>query len=620
MYIRRVSTGNKATGESYFSYRLVRSERVGGKVRQSTLLNLGRHFSVNAEHWPLLCTRIEEILTGQRVLLPMSMPAVIEEAAQHYAARLVVTRGEAPAVVERTASSPSPQPSPSSPSSNPPVYQEVEVDSLALLHPRSVGVEHVGLHVMAQVELIDKLAELGVNGTLRAAIVGNLIARMAQPASENATYEWLRRESALGELLDVDFETMPLMRLYRGSDALLRHREAIEHHLFERLSGLFGLETTVTLYDLTNTYFEGEAAGNELAKFGRSKEKRSDCRLVTLGLVLDGSGFVRRSQMFAGNAAEARTLEDMLTGLHAPPGALVIMDAGIATQANIEWLVAQGYRYLVVSRSRQRQFEGQDALTIETQSGQPLQLQRELSADGREVRLYCYSPAREQKERGMVGKFTQRFEAGLQKIVEGLHKPRAEKRLTFIQQRMGRLKERSRGSAQHYRIDLQTDETGETVTALTWQYCPVEGTQATHPGVYCLRSNALNWDAEQLWRTYSLLTDLEAVFRSLKDELGLRPIYHHRSDRTDGHLFITVLAYQLVHLIRTQLKARGIDDSWGTLRGKLTVQRRVTARFRQRDGFTLHVRKSTEAEPEARAIYDALGLDAAPGGTRKLIR
>ena len=140
-----------------------------------------------------------------------------------------------------------------------------------------------------------------------------------------------------------------------------------------------------------------------------------------------------------------------------------------------------------------------------------------------------------------------------------------------------------------------------------------------HPGVYCLRTNQFDWDEERLWRTYILLTDLESVFRSLKSELGLRPVYHHKEDRADGHLFITVLAYQCVQFLRMKLKAAGIHDSWATLREILSGQRRVTATFKQRDGRTLNVRKATVAEPALMAIYRAMDINPAPGGTRKLI-
>jgi transposase len=356
-----------------------------------------------------------------------------------------------------------------------------------------------------------------------------------------------------------------------------------------------------------------------MAVRGRSKEKRSDCPLVTLGLVLDGSGFVRRSQVFEGNAVEARTLETMLQGLQAPPGALVILDRGIATQANLAWLVQQGYRYLVAARDGARQFDPEQAVEIASARGDALRIQKVVSEDGQQVRLYCHSPGREQKETAITARFAERFEAGLKQLAEGLTKPRGEKRIDRLMERIGRLKEKSRGIGQHYQIQLEPDAEGKRAVSLSWSSQPVAGSMLTDPGVYCLATNETRWDEETLWRTYIQLSDLEAVFRSLKSELGLRPIYHSKEARTEGHLFITVLAYQCVQLLRTRLKAKGIHDSWASLRNLLSVQRRVTATFRQRDGRTLNVRKSTVAEPALLKIYQALGLNPSPGGTRKLI-
>jgi hypothetical protein len=217
----------------------------------------------------------------------------------------------------------------------------VKVDSFTLNRPRTVGVEAVALWAMRQVEFVGLLARLGLSGPHRAAVLGVIVGRLAAPGSELATQRWLRERSALGELLDVDFEAMSLMQLYRASDMLMRHRAVLEEALFTRLSDRFGLDWTVTLYDLTNTDCEGEAPLNSKARHGHAKEKRSDCPLLTLGLVLDGSGFVRRSQVFEGNVVEGTTLGTMLAGLGAPPGALVVMDRGIAAKDNVLWLRAR---------------------------------------------------------------------------------------------------------------------------------------------------------------------------------------------------------------------------------------------------------------------------------------
>jgi transposase len=601
MYIRQTKTRSSKTGEDYYTFRLVASERVGTKVRQRTLLNLGKNFSLPKEQWPQLCARIEQILSGQEAFLPES--TLIEAEAQRYVARLVVLSAPAAPVQESFEVD----------------YQEVDIASLELVRPRSVGVEHVGLAALSWLDFPLILESAGFNGVQRAAALGSIIGRMAAPGSELATRRWLTERSALGELLEADFEAMPLMRFYRVSDLLVRHRKVIEEALFTRLQNLFAIPETVTLYDLTNTYFEGEMAGNAKARRGRSKEKRNDCPLVTLGLVLDGSGFVRRSQMFEGNVSEGTTLEGMLQGLDAPPGALVIMDAGIATEANIAWLVEHHYRYLVVSRERIRQFDESQAVETTTASEQTIRVQRVFSEDSKEVRLYCHSQERQEKEMAMAEQFTQRFEEGLTKLAEGLQKPRNEKRPEKLLQRIGRLKAKSHGIGQHYKIELTLDDSGAKAVALTWERQPVDGTLLTHPGVYCLRTNELSWDEATLWRTYTMLTDLEAVFRSLKSELGLRPVYHHKEERTEGHLFITVLAYQAVQALRQKLKTEGIVDSWTTLRETFSVQQRVTATFKQRDGRTLHVRKATVAEPKLKRLYGALGLSAAPGGLQKLI-
>ena len=600
MFVRRTQTRRSDSGETYHTHRLVRSERVGGKVRQRTLLNLGRHFDIEREHWPFAVRprRRGAVRPGGAA---GGLPA--GGGARGAADRGATDRARGGAGGRRPARD----------------IQAVDVDSLELARPRGVGAERVGLWALEQAGLPALLRELGIGRALRAAALGSIVGRMAFPASERATMRWLRERSGLGELLDVDFETMGAMRLYRASDALMAHREAIESHLFDRAMGLFDLRPTVTLYDLTNTFFEGEAKGQPLARRGDSKEKRGDCPLLTLGLVLDAGGFVRRSRVFAGNVEEAETLAGMLEALSAPKGALVVMDRGVATEDSVAWLRAEGYRYVVVSRERRRRFDAAAAVPVETRSKQTVRLHKEVSEDSGETRLYCYSEERAKKERGIVERFAKRFEKELALLDEGLSRPRTRKRLEHVWRRIGRLSENSRGVAQHYDIRVAADAAGEKAVAVTWTRRAVEGSMATHPGVYCLRSSEADWDEETLWRTYVTLTDLEAVFRSLKSELGLRPIYHHKPLRAEGHLFITVVAYQLVQIVRKRLRERGEHASWTTLRRVLAGQRRVTATFRRADGRAPHVRKATRAEPRQLAIYAALGVDPSPGGVQKTI-
>ena len=609
MFIRCTATRNRKSGEAYFTHRLVETRRVGNAVKQRTLLNLGSHFDLPQAEWPVLAARIEQLLRGQAALLPSSLSEAVEILAQRFAAQLIARQ---PEVTEATTTGATLKEAALR-------FQEVDLSTLEQVRPRTVGVEHVALASMRQLGFAEKLAALGFNKPQIAAAVGNVIGRMAAPASELATYVWLQRTTALGELIGYDYEGMDLSRLYRSADQLLKHRDALESALFGAAKTLFRFSETITLFDLTNTYFEGIAAGIAKAKRGRSKEKRSDCPLVTLGLVLDVSGFPKRSRVFAGNVTEAKTLEEMLKALGAMPGATVVMDAGVASETNLVWLKLHGYEYVVVSRKPHRQFDPTHATEVQTAGEDTIQVQRVLDETTREILLYCYSPARAEKDRAIDTNQAQRFEAELQKLVAGLTKPRGTKDPAKIQQRIGRGKQKYARAAQHYAIDIALDSSGKRVTGINWTKKLKSGTAATHPGVYCIRTTLSAPTDAELWRIYSMLTNLEAVFRSLKTDLGLRPVHHQIERRVDAHLFISVLAYYFVHTIRLQLKAQGLNDSWQTLRKTLSNQMRITATLQRRDGRTVHVRKATRPEPAQQTIHSVLKLSANPGGTQQTV-
>jgi hypothetical protein len=260
MFIRRTAVKSRQTGEPYYTYRLVESVRTAKGVRQHTVLNLGRHFEVPRSQWGALAQRIEALLGGQLELIADGLDPRWEAMARQYAARIVSRRGEA---VEEKAEDAD--------------YQRVDLATLELVGPRSVGAEHVALAAAQQVGLEVKLAALGLNRHQVAAAMGLIVGRRVFPASELATHPWLQQRSALGELLGYDFGTLDLNRLYRASDRLLTHREALEAHLYGQERDLFALAETLTLYDLTNTFFEGTASANPKAQRGHSKEKRTDC-------------------------------------------------------------------------------------------------------------------------------------------------------------------------------------------------------------------------------------------------------------------------------------------------------------------------------------------------------
>ena len=606
MFIRATRTGTAKDGSPRLSHRLVENRREDGRVRQTTLLNLGRHFAIKRESWPLLCERIRELIDGQPSLGLEPLPPQIEAEARRIAARLVERQGG-----ETTGGD----------------WETVDVASACDMDGRSIGVEHAAWQALETLGLGALFEELGFNRRQRCCALGSIIARMAHPGSERETNRWLRSTSAVGEMLGFGFGSVSDMALYRASDRLLAHQGRIEDHVFGTVESLFGLKPTITLYDLTNTFYEGQASAQPKARRGHSKEGRTDAPLLTLGLVLDGSGFVRRSSVFAGNVTEARTLGAMLASLGAPRGGVVIMDRGIATKANLAWLRREGYRYLVVSRDATRIFDAtREATRVITATRQAVDVYAEEVAceeeDGtpyREVHLRCHSQAREAKEKGILERFQRRFEEGLKDLHEGLSKPRTRKGLEDVQRRIGRLEKANARVARHYEVTVTPDDEGRRAQAISWTLKPAEGSMMSHPGVYCLRSNILDLDAETLWRTYITLTDVEAVFRSLKSELGLRPIFHHKQHRADGHLFISVLAYQAVQVLRSAMKRTGASHSWSSIRHALRPLQRTTTTFTRKDGRTLHVRKTALADDQQAVLYHAMGIAPPPRNVRKTV-
>jgi transposase len=378
----------------------------------------------------------------------------------------------------------------------------------------------------------------------------------------------------------------------------------------------------VTFYDLTNTFFEG-ATGSSKAKRGRSKEKRSDCPLVTLALVLDAYGYVIRSDVFAGNVSEPSALETMLGKLQATDVGQVVMDRGVATASNIQWLNEHNYSYLVVNREQKINFNFDKATPFQTKNKNTVHFYKELNQDNTEARLYCYSENRGLKESSIWAKKAKAFEDALVKIDEGLQKIRCQKELSIINIRIGRLFEKNSGIAQHYTINILDNSSikkeGEPTlaTKINWTKKPVSGSMMEQPGVYCLKSNNINMSAEEMWLTYSKLTDIESVFRSLKSELGLRPIFHQKEERIESHLFITVLAYQCVQVIRQYLKSSGVDESWASIRNCLASHGRLTFILPGEEGSCEWIRKTLKPESWQSVIYRALRVTMRPGGIVK---
>jgi len=603
MFIRKVPHKNKKNRQAYHTYKLVESVRTERGPRQRVVLNLGTDFDLSQDQWKELADRIEVIITGQKTLVQYSKE--IQTLAERYAKK-IIRREAHPIPDEKTT----------------PEYMAIDVNSLDHENARSVGPEYLVYETIKLLKLDDQLKEIGFVPFDLALCLGILAGRLIAPGSERAAWHWLRKLSAWDELLGVDLSGLSLDRVYQVSDRLLKHKEALEEHLCRTEGELFALEEKIVLYDLTNTFFEGSGKFNQKARFGRSKDKRYDCPLVTLGLVLDMNGFPKRSRIFEGNVGEPKTLKKMIEGLGAkdrgnPLKPLIVLDAGIAAEENIKWLKQEGYPYIVVSRKRKKEIppnikmvsvkEDQETGMVYVRAGLA-----ENPATG-ERELYCHSVDKEKKEEGIKDLFQKRFETGLEKAQAALGRKNGTKRYEKVVERIGRLKEKFKRVSHRYQVLVEKE--GETAKNITWSLKPSEKTS----GVYCLRTDRQDWDEQQIWDTYTMLTDIEDAFRCMKSELGLRPIYHQKEKRCDGHIFITLLAYHILHTIRYQLRQKGIRFCWATIRKQLKMQVRITTAMKRQDGKMVRIRKTSKAETDHKAIYDALKLPYQPGKTVKTI-
>jgi len=326
--------------------------------------------------------------------------------------------------------------------------------------------------------------------------------------------------------------------------------------------------------------------------------------------------------VYEGNVSEPQTLSDMLSDLEKGKTAAerkptVVMDAGIATEDNIEWLRDRGYPYLVVSKKKHREFDQSLSVVVKDEDECTVRAQKVIDEATGEALLYCHSTLREKKEQAIGDRFVKRFEEALGKLNSGLGKKRCLKKYTKVMEKIGRLREKYSRVSRQFTISVEKDENSGNATQITWQQTQAPNTTDTYPGVYCLRASQTDWDEVTLWKTYTMLTDLEAVFRSLKSELGLRPVHHQIAERVSGHLFITVLAYHLVHTIRLRLKQKNNHSFWSTLRRQLSTHNRVTVSMLCKDGKTVHIRKSVRPDQKQQEIYKKLGLKSYPGNTVK---
>ena len=600
MFIRAVKKKNKNSSKIYYAHKLVDSVRTEKGPRQKVVLNLGS-LSLEQEKWKALANRIEEIIIGKQRLFQEDDE--IEHLARHYA-KLYTQQQIAENAQEPTQEQD---------------FQSVDLNAVSSSEAKSIGREHLGLEAMRQLGLVKFLSKLGFTPNQVNLAVLSVVGRLIYPKSEYKLKQYAQNSSGLDILLGTDFSHIGQNALYDISDRLFDHKQEIEQFLRVNTKSLLGLSESIILYDLTNTYFEGEATDCAKAKRGKSKQKRNDRPQVTLGCVLDENGFLKLSQTFDGNVSEPSTLKEMVQTMHGqvkgcnPPLPLskptVVMDAGIASQENLDMLNEQGFSYLVVSKSRPKNVPEYEF----TQVKQGVNVQT--FQQGNEVFLHCWSEGKTQKERAIVHKAQTKMEKELAYLREGLGLKGRLKNYDKVLERIGRL--RKQYSRVSKGFDIQVKKEGEHAVDITWTF-DEQRLSKPYDGTYFLRTDRKDLSEKQIWQTYIMLTTVEDAFRNLKSELGLRPNYHHRSDRIEGHIFITMLAYHLLQWIQYHLYKAGLQHRWNTIHAQLDTHRILTSSLPLEGSGVAHIRHCTTATQQQSQIYAAMGIRSTPSSPKKM--
>jgi transposase len=490
----------------------------------------------------------------------------------------------------------------------------IEVDPALITHRNTteLGPELVALHAWNLLEIPELLKSLGFSGSQVNTCTLSVINRLIDPCSEHALPDWVRTTSC-SELMKSDFGHITEDRFYRITDKLITHKEAIERHLEEKERSLFELRRTIYLYDLSNTYFEGECRDNPKGKRGNSKEKRTDAPLISFGMVLDMHGFVIRHQTFAGNTGDAKTLLEMVRVLESEDDfqekPTIVFDSGMASEENLRSLRDAGYDYIAVGKRPTRLAYAKEFETLEfaiisgRENKDPVHIAfRDIE---NERLVFCYSEKRAEKEKAILSQAEKKYIEDMTKLCQQLSRGRL-KREGALERQLGRLQERHQRIARYYEVTVSKEVGNKTLTFIRKEdkFAPVQELA----GCYHLRTSRQDLSADEIWKTYMMLTRVEASFKALKSDLGLRPIFHHREDRCDSHIFITVLAYHLLNLIEYKLRNCGDTRSWISIRRLLKTHSYTTIVVPSSNGRVYNIRAPSVPDFEQQKIYTMLGI------------
>jgi len=571
MYLRH--TTRRKDGKVHRYWQLVRSVRIGRKVVQQTVTHLGELDAQGRAR----ATALARAITGDRAQPDLFIAEDADEAIPVRLQRIRLERG------------------------------------------RGFGDVWLGWTLWRALRLDEVLTRLLPEGreavpwaTMAAVLV---LARLCEPSSELHIAETWYRGTALEDLLGLPAPLVNDDRLYRALDRLVIHKTALEQHLVARLGELFALAYDLLLYDVTSVYFEGAAEANPLARRGHSRDHRPDCKQVCLALVVTRDGMPLGYEVFAGNRTDVTTVEEIVEAMEARYGLaqrIWVMDRGMTSADNLAWLRETGRRYLVgTPKSELKKWAGALAEARDWQAVRDgIEAKQCVGPDGVETFVLIRSVERREKERAMHARFARRIEDGLTRLGQRLGRARRPLDVRHLERQLGRLLERNQRAAGRYVIDFVPDPTPPAGVRLDWSARPEWDDWARwSEGCYVLRTNVTDWSADELWRTYIQLTDVEAAFRIQKSELGIRPVWHQRADRVQAHILVCFLAYVLWKTLEQWQRRAGLGQSPRTIFDELRRIQSTDVVLPAEDGRELRLRCVVRPDAAQAALLDHLGLD-----------
>lgn len=578
-----------------------------GIARQRMVLGLGRLLELpDFDHKILFLERLNELIKGKPTLFSCKEEKV-EQLAQHYYAQLKLKKkvDVASDAVDD--------------------IDTVKLNTLKNKNIREVGAESLCYQALRQLGIDHYLKTRGWDDELVNMAATHIISRTVYPASELRTVSWIKENSAVCELTGYDTRKVTKDKLYEISKKLYGEKSGLENHLSRCTNDLFGLHDKIILYDLTNTYFEGRMTNSQMARFGRSKEKRSDARLIVLAVIINSEGFLKYSDIFEGNTCDCSTLKTVITALNNRAGytgekPIIVMDAGIATEENIKFLKEEKYNYLCVSRSNLKDYKADTdsrPVQIHDRKNQPIELLNVRVENDTDNYLWVKSEAKAVKETSMNDQFSQRFGEGLRGIQKGITSKGGTKKTDKVWERIGRLKEKYSSTHQYYDITVSDNGKG-TATSLSFEKKAGVSVQ-DKAGIYFLRTSLNGKEEQTLWMIYNLIREIEYTFRVLKTDLDLRPVYHKTDEASMAHLHLGLLAYWLVSTIRYQLKLQGINHGWSEIVRIMNTQKLVTTTIENTKGDTIQIRQCSEPTQEVQLICNKLKYQPIPLPRKKSV-